>query len=94
MITLNWSSSYKRAFNKITKKDPHLKDRILFAMNLLQQESFQPKLKTHKLKGILDGSWACSVDYDLRIVFDFIKNQVTGETEILLINIGTHEEVY
>ena len=62
MISLNWSSSYKRIFNKITKKDPHLKDRILFAMNLLQQEPFQPKLKTHKLKGILDGSWACSVD--------------------------------
>jgi mRNA-degrading endonuclease YafQ of YafQ-DinJ toxin-antitoxin module len=31
---------------------------------------------------------------DLRIVFDFVKNQVTSETEILLINIGTHEEVY
>ena len=62
MITLNWSSSYKRAFNKITKKDTHLKDRILCAMNLLQQEPFQPRLKTHKLKGILDGSWACSVD--------------------------------
>ena len=94
MITLNWSSSYKRAFNKAIKKDPHLKDRILSTMNLLRQEPFQPKLKTHKLKGILEGSWACSIDYDLRIVFDFVKNQVTDETEILLINIGTHEEVY
>jgi mRNA-degrading endonuclease YafQ of YafQ-DinJ toxin-antitoxin module len=63
-------------------------------MKLLQQDPFLPKLKTHKLKGILEGNWACSVDYDLRIVFDFVKNQVTDETEILLINIGTHDEVY
>jgi len=94
MITLNWSSSYKRAFKKTIKKDTPLKDKILASMDLLQQDPFQPKLKTHKLKGILEGSWACSVDYDLRIVFDFVKNQGMGETEILLINIGTHEEVY
>ena len=63
-------------------------------MELLQQDPFIPKLKTHKLKGILEGNWACTVDYDLRIVFDFVKDPITGKTEILLINIGTHEEVY
>lgn len=94
MITLNWSSSYKRAFKKTIKKDPLLRDRILAVMDLLQKDPFQPQLKTHKLKGILEGCWACSVEYNLRIVFDFVKNHVTDETEILLINIGTHEEVY
>lgn len=63
-------------------------------MDLLQKDPFQPQLKTHKLKGILEGCWACSVEYNLRIVFDFVKNHVTDDTEILLINIGTHEEVY
>jgi len=63
-------------------------------MNLLQENPFNPKLKTHKLKGILEGTLACSIDYDYRIIFDFVKNQTSDETEILLINIGTHEEVY
>ena len=53
MITLNWSSSYKRAFKKTIKKDPLLRDRILAVMDLLQKDPFQPQLKTHKLKGIL-----------------------------------------
>lgn len=63
-------------------------------MRLLQNDPFHNSLKTHKLKGVLDGSWACSVDYDLRIIFDFVKNPDTKETEILLIDIGSHEEVY
>jgi len=49
-------------------------------------------LKTHKLKGDLQGSWACSGGYDLRIVFEFVQYQ--GSEAILLESIGTHEEAY
>lgn len=94
MIHLNWSSSYKRAFSKAIKNDPALKQKILNTMNLIQQDPFSPHLKTHKLKGILEGAWACSIDYNLRIIFDFVKDPVNHETQILLISIGTHEEVY
>jgi hypothetical protein len=34
------------------------------------------------------------VEYDCRIVFDFVDNPETGEEEILLIDIGSHDEVY
>jgi len=94
MITLNWSSSFKRAFKRTIKKDPLYKDKIINSMLLLQQDPFNPTLKTHKLKGILEGSWSCSVDYELRIIFDLITNPEINETEILLIDIGTHDEVY
>jgi mRNA interferase YafQ len=94
MINLNWSSSYGKAFKKTIKNNPEAKNKILAAMKLLQEDPFTPSLKTHKLKGILEGNWSCSVNYDLRIVFDFVKNQTTDETEILLMNIGTHDEVY
>jgi len=50
MITLNWSSSYKRSFKKAIKKDKGLKDRIITAMKLLEEDPFHPKLKSHKLK--------------------------------------------
>jgi len=50
--------------------------------------------ETHKLKGKLSGSWACSAGYDLRIVFDFVKAEKDKDDDILLLAIGTHDEVY
>ena len=55
---------------------------------------FAAHLATHKRKGKLAGSWACSVDYDLRVVFAFVDSGIGKEEEILLIEIGTHDEVY
>jgi mRNA-degrading endonuclease YafQ of YafQ-DinJ toxin-antitoxin module len=34
------------------------------------------------------------VEYDCRIVFDFVKNPELGDEEILLLDIGSHDEVY
>ena len=55
-------------------------------------DAFQAALKTHKLKGELAGSWACSAGYDLRLIFEFVQHE--GAEAILLQNIGTHDEVY
>ncbi len=33
------------------------------------------------------------MDYDCRIVFNFVQNIESGKEEILLIDIGTHDEV-
>jgi len=60
----------------------------------LAENSFEPSLQTHKLKGQLTGSWACSVAYDCRIVFDFVENPESRDEEILLIDIDSHDEVY
>jgi len=46
---------------------------------------------THKLKGKLKNSWACSAGYDLRIVFQFVRHQ--QNEAILLEAAGTHDEV-
>lgn len=51
-------------------------------------------LHSHKLKGELAGAWACTVDYDNRILFEFAQNPESGEEEILLLTMGTHDEVY
>ncbi len=49
-------------------------------------------MKTHKLKGDLAGSWACSAGDDLRIVFEFVQHE--GGEAILLQTVGTRDEVY
>jgi len=63
-------------------------------LKLLSKDPFSPQLGTHKLKGKLLGSWACSVGYDWRIIFDFVKSEKQKEDDILLLGIGTHNEVY
>jgi len=62
------------------------------ALESLAEDAFHPVLKTHKLKGELAGSWACSAGYDLRIVFEFVKHEKAEA--ILLQTVGTHDEVY
>lgn len=71
-----------------------LKSGIEKALLKLEEDAFEPGLKTHKLSGNLFGCLACSCGYDCRIVFSIEKsNKLKGEF-ILLIDIGTHEEVY
>jgi addiction module RelE/StbE family toxin len=92
--SLVFSPLFKRAFKAAIKRRPELKSKIEDRLRVLATEPFAPMLKTHKLKGQLAGSWACTVEYDCRIVFDFVENAETEVEEILLIDIGSHDEVY
>jgi len=94
MKTLILASSFKRAFKAVVRRRPELRQQIEERLRLLAIAPFDPMLKTHKLKGELSGSWAFSVEYDCRIIFNFLQNAESGEEEILLIDIGTHDEVY
>ena len=94
MRTLIWGKTFTRALKRTVRKYPTLKQDIEGALTLLQKDPFAPPLATHKLKGKLAGSWACCVGYDLRIVFDFVKSASQHEDDILLMEIGTHDEVY
>jgi len=81
-----------RAARKLVTKNPQHSNEILSILELLTTDAFHPRLKTHKLKGDLKGSWACSAGYGLRIIFRFVQYQ--GAEAILLESIGTHDEVY
>ncbi|TWH40264.1 type II toxin-antitoxin system YafQ family toxin [Dulcicalothrix desertica] len=94
MKSLVFASSFNRAFKRLIKRQPELLQRIRERLALLATDPFEPLLETHKLKGKLAGSWSCSVDYDCRIVFKFVENLENEEEEILLIDIGSHDEVY
>ncbi|MBU4320560.1 MAG: type II toxin-antitoxin system mRNA interferase toxin, RelE/StbE family [Thermodesulfovibrionales bacterium] len=94
MRTLKWSNTFERAFKRALRNQPHLQKDIEDTLKLLIHNPFAPQLQTHKLKGKLAGSWACSAGYDLRIIFDFVKSEKQKEDDIFLIEIGTHDEVY
>ena len=86
------SPAFIRAAKRILKRDPSLAGPIQAVLELLAEDASHPQLRTHKLKGKLEGSWACSAGYDLRIIFSFVQHE--GVEAILLETMGTHDEVY
>ncbi|MCG6134212.1 MAG: type II toxin-antitoxin system mRNA interferase toxin, RelE/StbE family [Nostoc sp. LLA-1] len=94
MRVLVWDSSFKRAFKRVVRKNPRLEEKIFEILELLVAEPFAPTLKSHKLRGNLEGMWACWVEYDCRIIYAFQPNPDEDEDMIVLIDLGTHDEVY
>jgi addiction module RelE/StbE family toxin len=94
MRRIIWSKSFIRASKRVIKKRLVLSEDLEGTLKDLVEDPFLPHLETHKLKGKVSGSWACTVGYDLRIVFDFVDDNNQEEDGIFLIDIGTHDEVY
>ena len=86
------SAAFIRSARRFTRKHPQLAPELQLTLELLAEDAFHPQLKTHKLKGKLAGSWACSGGYDLRVILQFVKHK--GSDAILLEGVGTHDEVY
>jgi mRNA interferase YafQ len=89
VINLIWGSSFKRAYKKTVKTEPFLKNKIHNCLKLFANEPFHPSLNTHKLSGKLKRFWAFVVENDCRVVFQFLENG-----DVLLIDIGKHDEIY
>ena len=94
MRRLVWESSFRKAFKRATRRAPDLSDRVFRTLQRLVENPSDPALKTHKLSGRLSGLWACWVEYDCRIIFASKQDPVKQEQLILLVDIGTHDEVY
>lgn len=86
------SNAFICSARRFTRKHPQLAPELQLTLELLSEDAFHPQIKTHKLKGKLATSWACSAGYDLRIVFQFVKQK--RQDAILLEGVGTHDEVY
>lgn len=94
MRALVLTSKFKRAFRKFVKRNPSLENRVESTIQQMQIDVFAPSLSTHKLGGNLADLNACSCGYDCRIVFAIEKNAKTDSEVIVLVNIGTHDDVY
>jgi mRNA-degrading endonuclease YafQ of YafQ-DinJ toxin-antitoxin module len=86
------STAFIRAARRYLEKHPQAAEDLEVTLLLLSEDAFDSRLKTHKLKGDLDGVWACSGGSDLRILFEFVEHE--GAEAVLLLTIGTHDEVY
>lgn len=89
MISLIWDANFKRSYKKRIDNNALLKKRFWDAIDLFCLNPFDAKLKTHKLTGKLKDLWAFSVSHDCRVIFILTDSQTA-----LLIDIGSHKEVY
>jgi mRNA interferase YafQ len=93
-MTLFPSDKFLKAYKKLIKKNPQFKDKIDFVFDLLADDPFFPSLKSHKLGGKLKNLWSCSVASDCRLIFYIQKDPDSNEDLIVLVDIGSHDEVY
>ena len=85
-MRLSSSSLFDRSLYKLVKKDRKYKARVEKTLEHLVDQAMSNSLRLHKLSG--SDNFSISVDMDIRIVFSWDRG------EILLLNIGKHEDVY
>jgi mRNA-degrading endonuclease YafQ of YafQ-DinJ toxin-antitoxin module len=88
--TLVTTASFDRRARKFLTRHPDLRPRLAETLEKLRVDPFEPSLRLHPLTGKLQGLQAVSLTYSYRITLTL---QIT-EHEILLLDIGSHDEVY
>lgn len=94
MRTLIWSKTFIRMIKSLKRRNSQLLTDLQDTLNILVTDPFDPRLKTHKLKGKMGGVYSCSVGYQHRLIFELIDKKESNECAIFLITLGTHDEVY
>lgn len=88
--TLSTTAFFDRRARKFLAKHSDLRPRVAETLSQLADDPFHPSLRLQALSGKLQGLQAVSLTYSYRITLTL---QIT-EHEILLIDIGSHDEVY
>jgi len=86
------TSRFTKQASKLVKNNNSLKEKLGTTLTKLSGNLFDPSLFTHKLKGELEGRYSARLTYEYRVVFKIVKED--NEDCILLLDIGTHDEVY
>ena len=86
------STSFKKGLKKYLK-NPHKKTAIESVVFLLSEngvEAIPEKMLPHTLKGNYKGCWECHIMPDLLLIW----KQFEDDKEILLIEVGSHSDLF
>jgi len=90
MIEIRFSDSYEKKVIKFLKKHKDIYLQYKKTIELLQHNPQHPSLRIHKLQGKMNPYSSVSINMKYRIVIDFI----IVDDVIILIDIGSHDDVY
>jgi mRNA-degrading endonuclease YafQ of YafQ-DinJ toxin-antitoxin module len=87
---LIYPESYLRRARKFLTKHPEILGQYRKTLELLELDPTHPSLRLHRLQGPLSDLASVSINLKYRIIIEFV---VQGQ-DILLVNIGKHDQVY
>jgi mRNA-degrading endonuclease YafQ of YafQ-DinJ toxin-antitoxin module len=90
VFTVATPEPFLRQARKFFKKHPDLRPRFAVVFEALKLDPFQSSLGLHPLTGKLAGCHAVRLTYSYRITLTVMVT----EQEIILLDIGSHDEVY
>lgn len=89
MKQIKLSPSFRGSLKKWVRRHPDKAFLLIEKLLLFHADPFNPILETHQLTGKLAGLHAFSVAYDARIII-----RIVDDKNIILEDMGTHDEVY
>jgi len=90
MIKIEIPDSYRKKAIKFFKKHKDIYPQYKKTIELLEKNPQHPSLRLHKLQGKMNHFSSISINMKYRVVIDFIIIEDT----IILIDIGSHDDVY
>jgi mRNA-degrading endonuclease YafQ of YafQ-DinJ toxin-antitoxin module len=87
---LVYPESYIRKAKKFLKKHPEIHRQYQKTLELLELDPHHPTLRLHGLQGRLSGLSSVSINISYRIVLEM----VIRDNDIILIDLGNHDQVY
>jgi mRNA-degrading endonuclease YafQ of YafQ-DinJ toxin-antitoxin module len=84
------TQSFEKRLIRFLKKHQDIVSKYKKTILLLEANPFHPLLRLHKLNGNLETLHSVSLDMQYRITMEFYIQ----DERIVLVNIGTHDEVY
>jgi mRNA-degrading endonuclease YafQ of YafQ-DinJ toxin-antitoxin module len=85
-----YTNSYLKRAAKFAKRHPELLPQYEKTLKLLELNPSHPSLRLHRLGGHLQDLHAVSINISYRITLEFLVE----DGKIILVNIGSHDEVY
>jgi len=85
-----YTKSYLKRATKFAKCHPDLLGQYEKTLKLLELNPFHPSLRLHRLSGSLSDLHSVSINISYRITLEFLID----DGKIVLVNVGSHEEVY
>ncbi len=87
---LIYTKSYNKRAKKFIRKHPDLLGQYEKTLKLLELNPYHPSLRLHELKGQLKGLHSVSINISYRITLELIFT----DKDIILVDVGSHEQVY
>ncbi len=89
-FALVWTESFARTARKFLRRHPEMAGLFEDVIRQLEADPRAPRLRLHPLRGKHAGTCAVSLTYEYRIV---LIMRITAK-EIVLLDVGSHDEVY